>query len=262
MILDIDRYSHVASSLQRWDARFKIVAVGIYILALSFVESLPVILIGFGFAVAFILLSRIPFHFVAKLLQWVVIFLLPFFVILPLSYAGAEYGEFLGITFAWEGVRLATLIVIKAVTIVISAFAIFGTSRFDIAMFALQRLKCPGVIVQMLLFTYRYIFVFLAEMDRMDTAMKARGFVKRPNANTIKVMGGFVGTLLIRSFERTERVFKAMLSKGYQGELHTSVEFCAGAKDFVKSALVIAASGMLLIFEFNHFFHRAVEAWY
>lgn len=262
MILDIDRHAHVASALQRWDPRFKIVSVGVFIAAIAFIQSLPVAAMALIMAASLIALSRIPMTFVAKLLQWVVMFLLPFFIILPLSYPGHELGRFLGMEFAWEGVRLAVLIVIKGVTIVMCALAIFGTSRFDVAMFALQRLRCPPVLVQMMLFTYRYIFVFLAEMERMDTAMKARGFVKRPNAYTMRVMGGFVGTLLIRSFERTERVFKAMLSKGYQGELHSLLEFHAAGKDYLKSVLVVTLAVMVMYSEFSGRFQAAVHGWY
>lgn len=262
MILDIDRHAHVSSSLQRWDPRFKIVSVGVFIASIAFIQTLPVAVMALTLASAMIVLSRIPVAFVAKLLQWVVMFLLPFFIILPLSYPGHDHSQFLGMDFAWEGVRLALLIVIKGITIVMCALSIFGTSRFDVAMFALQRLKCPHVLVQLLLFTYRYIFVFLAEMERMDTAMKARGFIKRPNAYTVRVMGGFIGTLLIRSFERTERVFKAMLSKGYQGELHSLLEFHSSGKDYVKSIVVAALAALVLCSEFSGRFQAAVHSWY
>lgn len=262
MILDIDRHAHIGSPLQRWDPRFKILTIGVFIAAVAFVQTLPVALLAMLMACAMIASSRIPLAFVAKLLQWVVLFLLPFFVILPLTYPGHEHGQVSGVVFAWEGVRLAWLVVIKAVTIVMCALAIFGTSRFDVAMFAMQRLKCPAVLVQLLLFTYRYIFVFLAEMERMDTAMKARGFIKRPNTYTLKVMGGFIGTLLIRSLERTERVFKAMLSKGYQGELHSLLEFRATAKDYVKSVIVALLAVLVLCLEFGGRFPAAAHGWY
>ena len=95
----------------------------------------------------------------------------------------------------------------------------------------------------------------------MDTAMKARGFVKKPNIYTMKVMGGFVGTLLIRSFERTERIYKAMLSKGYQGEFLTLVEFNAGSKDVIKAVLVLAVSIGLFSVDMMALFSKAELAW-
>ena len=181
MALDIDRYSHVESSMQRWDPRIKILTLGIFVFTVALLHSIPMSIIAFVLAIILLTISRLPFHFVSHGVQFVSIFLLPLIIIMPLSYPGEAAFHVFGIPFAWEGLRLSISIVIKALAIVISAFAIFGTSRFDISMIALQRLKCPKVIVQMLLFTYRYIFVFLAEMRRMDTAMGARGFVKKFN---------------------------------------------------------------------------------
>ena len=194
--------------------------------------------------------------------RWVLLFLLPFFIIMPLSYPGEAAFHVLGLPFAWEGLRLAVMIILKALAIVLTAYAIFGSSRFDISMLALQRLKCPKIIVQMLLFTYRYVFVFLAEMRRMDTAMSARGFVKKPNGRTLRVIGNFVGTLLIRSFERTERIYKAMLSKGYQGEFHTLVRFSADGLDWLKSVAVLVVTGMMIGADVLGVFRPAVEGWY
>ena len=262
MALDIDRHAHVESSIQRWDPRFKIVALFTLIFSIALLKSIPLVILGLLIAVGLLLLSRIPLGFVYQGMKLVVIFLLPFFLILPLTYPGETDFTFLGMPFAMEGLRLSVLIVIKAIAIVLIAFAIFGSCRFDINMIALQRLKCPSVIVQMMLFTYRYIFLFLSEMRRMDTAMKARGFVKKPNMYTLNVMGGFVGTLLVRSFERTERIYKAMLSKGYNGEFHTLVEFKADAKDIIKLVLVLGIAVALLGTDFTSMFIHAEQGWY
>lgn len=262
MSLDIDRHSQLASSIQRWDPRFKIASLLVLVFSIALVKSIPLVMCGLLIAVALLLLSRIPLHFVYQGLKVIVLFLLPFFIILPLTYPGEVQTHLLGMPFAMEGLRLAFLIVIKAIAIVLVAYTIFGSSRIDINMIALQRLKCPPLIVQMLLFTYRYIFLFMEEMLRMDTAMKARGLVKKPDIYTMKVMGGFVGTLLIRSFERTDRIYKAMLSKGYQGEMHTMVEFKSDSKDFVKATLVIAVAIILFSIDMSGYFIAAAHAWY
>ena len=157
---------------------------------------------------------------------------------------------------------LATLIFIKALSIVLVTFAIFGSSRFDVSMLALQRLRCPKVIVQMVLYTYRYTFVFLEEMRRMHTSMRARGFVPGTNKRTLSVYGHFVGTLLIRSFERTDRVYKAMLSKGYQGDLHSMVTFQSFPVDYAKTLIMVVLAGALLTMDFGGMLHQAKQAWY
>lgn len=262
MALDIDRFAHLESSLHRWDPRAKIIAMVLFILVVAVLKTIPFALVALALAFVALTVSKIPLSFMAHGLKWVFLFLMPFFFILPLSYPGEPAFHVLGLPFAWEGLRLAILIVLKSVAIVITAYTIFGSARFDVSMIALQHLKCPKVIVQMLLFTYRYIFVFIAEMKRQDIAMKARGFVKRPNKYTINVLGGFIGTLLVRSFERTDRVYKAMLSKGYQGELHSLVEFNSTPKDSIKAGLVVVLAIALLIIDWMGVFQIAERGWY
>ena len=262
MPLDIDRFAHLASPLQRWDPRFKTFSLGMFILGVALIKAIPLGAAALAVALALVWTAGLPAHFVAGGVKWVLLFLLPFFLVMPLSYPGEPAFRIVGLPFAWEGLRLAVLIVLKAVAIVLTAYAIFGSSRFDVSMLALQRLKCPKIIVQMLLFTYRYVFVFLAEMQRMDTAMSARGFVKKADGRTLRVIGNFIGTLLVRSFERTERIYKAMLSKGYQGEFYSLREFTADGRDWLKAVLVLAVAGVLSGADAAGIFHRAAQGWY
>jgi cobalt/nickel transport system permease protein len=262
MPLDIDRFAHLASPLQRWDPRFKTFSLGIFILGVALIKALPLGAAALVVALVLVWTAGLPAYFVAGGVKWVLLFLLPFFLVMPLSYPGEPAFRIVGLPFAWEGLRLAVLIVLKAVAIVLTAYAIFGSSRFDVSMLALQRLKCPRIIVQMLLFTYRYVFVFLAEMQRMDTAMAARGFVKKADGRTLRVIGNFVGTLLVRSFERTERIYKAMLSKGYQGEFYSLTKFAADGTDWLKAILVLAVAAVLTGADAMGIFHQAVQGWY
>jgi cobalt/nickel transport system permease protein len=262
MPLDIDRFSHLVSPLQRWDPRFKIFSLGLFVLGVALIKAIPLSAIALVIALVLVWMAGLPTHFVAGGVKWVIIFLLPFFIIMPLSYPGENAIRLAGLPFAWEGLRLAVLIVLKAVAIVLTAYAIFGSSRFDISMLALQRLKCPRILVQMLLFTYRYVFVFLAEMQRMETAMRARGFVKKTDLRKLRVVGNFIGTLLIRSFERTERIYKAMLSKGYQGEFHSLTTFKSNRDDWYKMVLVLMLALSLMSIDFLGMFHPAARAWY
>jgi len=262
MPLDIDRFAHLDSAIQRWDPRVKIASLGVFVFCVAVLKTLPVAVLALLAAMVFLRITGLPLDFIVGGLKWVLLFLIPFFGIMPFSYPGPPAFEVLGLGFAWEGARLACLIVIKAVAIVMTAYAIFGSARFDVSMIALQRLKCPTIIVQMLLFTYRYIFVLIEEMRRMTTAMRVRGFVMGTNLYTLKVVGHFVGSLLVRSFERTERVYKAMLSKGYEGQFHTLVEFRTKNTDFAKAALVLGAAAFLVAVDLEGFFHTAVAGWY
>lgn len=262
MALDIDRYAHVASPLQRWDPRIKIAALLLLIIAIALLKTLPMAALALVLAIGMLLLTALPMHFVSHGLTFIIVFLLPFFIIMPLTYPGEPAFRVLGLPFAWEGFRLAALIFTKALSIVLISFSMFGSSRFDVSMLALQRLKCPRIIVQMLLFTYRYTFVFLDEMRRMYTSMRSRGFVARTDRKTLRIFGHFVGTLLVHSFERTERVYKAMLSKGYQGELHSMVEFRSQTRDYIKAGIVLLLAAAMLWGDLSGRFGLAEQAWY
>ncbi|MDR2877808.1 MAG: cobalt ECF transporter T component CbiQ [Chromatiales bacterium] len=262
MALDIDRYAHLGSPIQRWDPRFKIAALLLLILAIALLKTLPMAAAALTVAIVILLIAALPMHFVWHGMTFILVFLIPFFIVMPLTYPGEAAFRVLGLPFALEGLRLAALIFMKALSIVMISFAMFGSSRFDVSMLALQHLKCPRVLVQMLLFTYRYTFVFLDEMERMYTSMQARGFIARTDRRTLRVIGHFVGTLLVHSFERTERIYKAMLSKGYQGELHSMVRFHSHTSDFIKAAVVLVLALALAIADMSGHFSLAEQAWF
>lgn len=261
MAFDIDRYAHIASPLARWDARIKVATLGTFILAISLLKTIPFALAALILASGLLFAARLPWELVAGGVRWIILFLVPFFIIMPVSYPGSADLHVLGLPVAVEGVRLATLIVLKALAIALTAYATFGTSRFDVSMIALQHLKVPRLFVQMLLFTYRYIFVFVAELRRRETAMKARGFVPQANLQTLQTYGNFVGTLLVRSFERTDRIYKAMLSKGYEGEYRTLTSFAATAMDWLKAALLLTIAAVLFFADHAGIFPPAVQGW-
>jgi len=262
MSFEIDRYAHLPSTIQRWDPRFKIAALGILIFLIALLQSLPLSFASLVIALLTFTLSGLPYRLAATGLKWLIYFLLPFFILLPMSFPTHAPLSVLGVTLAPEGLRLALLISVKAVAVVLLCYATFGSARFHHSMYALQKLRCPAFLIHMLLFTYRYIFVLIEEMRRMYKAMLSRGFQPRMNRHTLHILGYFVGNLLLRSIERTERIYKAMLSKGFDGEFHTLVTFQSKPVDWQKTLIFTALA--LLLWYGDHFgpFPRAIEAWY
>jgi cobalt/nickel transport system permease protein len=68
-----------------------------------------------------------------------------------------------------------------------------------------------------LLFLYRYLFVLLEESLRMIRAREARSFGKK--GKEMKTFVRLISVLLIRSVERAERIYQAMVSRGFRGEI-------------------------------------------
>ncbi|WP_422446850.1 energy-coupling factor transporter transmembrane component T family protein [Thermoanaerobacterium sp. DL9XJH110] len=111
-------------------------------------------------------------------------------------------------------------------------------------LFSLRSLRVPGILVNLVGFTIRYADILNGELSRMMIARKARGYTGGKNfwhMNTMKVTGQTVAVLFLRSIERSERVYSAMLSRGYDGEIRF-VQFSKkpGIEDFLVAAAVIA----------------------
>jgi len=141
-----------------------------------------------------------------------------------------------------KGLRLALLIALRAISICLLMFPMVGTTEFHKSLKALQKLKIPNKLIQMIMFTYRYIFVFIGEMERMFTAAKARLFRKKTNIFTLKIIGNLIGMLFIRAFERAQRIYNAMASRGYKGNIKTLDEFKLCKKDFIKAFFILISA--------------------
>ena len=75
----------------------------------------------------------------------------------------------------------------------------------------------PAGLVQTLAFAARYLSVLERELGAVRQAMRARGFRARSDRHTYRSMGYFVGALVVRAFDRSERVLEAMRCRGFDG---------------------------------------------
>ncbi|MFD2360463.1 energy-coupling factor transporter transmembrane component T family protein [Saccharococcus thermophilus] len=110
-------------------------------------------------------------------------------------------------------------IFIKCSLTVTASILLIATTGMDRLAAALRMLKIPKIFVLQLLLTYRYISVLIEEVSRMMRAYSLRA----PGQKGIKwsVWGSFAGQILLRTFERAERVYQAMSLRGFTGEYHT-----------------------------------------
>ena len=85
---------------------------------------------------------------------------------------------------------------------------------------AMRRLGVPRLLVATLQFMERYVHVLAEELARMSQARRARSFQRGRNLSW-SLLTGMLGMLLLRSFERAERVHSAMLARGWDGTIRT-----------------------------------------
>lgn len=227
-----DRYHHGQSQLHSLDPRIKVILTILFILSnallpdgawVAFALAWGVVIfanlmsnlgIGFTFKRSFIAL---PFALAAI----TVLFSIPgkpvtsfHFLMWNLTITDAGLLRFISIVVrSWLSVQMAILLV--------------AVTEFPKIIHALAHLRVPAIITVIISFLYRYLFVLTDEVIRMMRARQARSAAAagiRSGGSVAwraQIAGHMAGQLFLRSYERSDRIYNAMLSRGYKGELMT-----------------------------------------
>jgi cobalt/nickel transport system permease protein len=117
-------------------------------------------------------------------------------------------------------VAVALAIVAKNSLAFLAMMVLVHVTPFRSLLAAMGRLGLPAVIVSTLQFMERQTFILFDELRRMTLARRSRTF-RRTRRLDFGMAGGLIGMLLLRSFERGERVHAAMLARGWDGTVRS-----------------------------------------
>lgn len=241
----IDQHASLQSPIHRLDPRAKIIAFSVLVFSVVFLVNIRLALLGLCTSILIMSISKIPAAFVIHRIKWVFFFLFPLLFILPLTTDGTIMFSIAGFPFTYEGLEHAFLILTRGTAAIILVVVMLGSMRFDTTIKALYMLKVPATLVQMLMFTYRYIFVIIDEFQRMRKAITAKGFSFKTNRYGLSILGNLIGMLILKSYDRAERVYQSMVAKGYTGNPATLATFEMKAKDYIISASMIGFAVLL-----------------
>ncbi|MBD2099417.1 cobalt ECF transporter T component CbiQ [Leptolyngbya sp. FACHB-261] len=115
-----------------------------------------------------------------------------------------------------EGLEVLGSVTLKALLSLLTLNLLILTTSVPALLHALVSLRTPKLLVAILESMYRYIAVILEEVSCMRRAATSRNFSGNGRWQR-QVLGNMIGILFIRSFQRGERVYQAMKSRGYQG---------------------------------------------
>jgi len=139
---------------------------------------------------------------------------------------------------SWLSVQMAILLV--------------ASSPFPDIIHALEHLRIPTILTTIIAFLYRYLFVLADEVFRLMRARESRAAAmpgKRSGGSLTwraGVAGHMAGQLFLRSYERSDRVYNAMLARGYAGHMETINPHELRRRDYLTAALSLIA---ILIFQ-------------
>lgn len=218
----IDDIAAGDSPIHRLDARAKILAFTALIVVS--VTTPPTSIGAFAgylaIALVTLLVSRVPLGYVAKRSLVVIPFALMVAASMPfMSHTAASSPLFAwrGIHVSREGLLILWNVAIKAYVGVVCLVTLSTTTPFPKLLQGLEQLHAPKLVTLLVSFLYRYLFVLADEALRMKRAAASRGYRGRWlwQAGTV---GHLIGTLFLRSYERGERVYLAMASRGFTGK--------------------------------------------
>lgn len=118
-------------------------------------------------------------------------------------------------------VSMLTLM-LKGVLSVLASYLLIATTSIEKICRALRQVKCPKIIVTEILLIYRYITIFISEVQSVSSAYSLRA--PKQKGIHIKAWGSLVGSILLRSFDRANKVFDSMNMRGYNGEFKYAVK--------------------------------------
>lgn len=238
----LDKYSSLDSSIHHMDARAKIVMFFVLIvMAVSTpATSYLAFAVYFGILLILLLLSRLPWLHVLKRSLIIIPFVLMVAIFIPFLKTDAVGGGYnlVGLNMSKSGLLVLWNVVAKSYISVISLIVLSSSTPFKDLMRGFERLKVPSIFIAISSFMYRYLFIVTDEAMRMKIARDSRNFSGRWIWDT-RIIGHMVGTLFLRSYERGERVYMAMASRGYDGTIKVFDDTEITKKDYLFSGIII-----------------------
>ncbi|MFJ6721080.1 MULTISPECIES: cobalt ECF transporter T component CbiQ [unclassified Streptomyces] len=179
--------------------------------------------------------ARVPAGFLLRRLLIEVPFV-AFAVLMPFVAQG-ERVEVLGMSLSVSGLWGAWNVLAKGTLGVAASVLLASTTELRALLLGMQRLKLPPLLVQIATFMIRYGDVITGELRRMSIARRSRGFEAR-GVRHWGVLAKTAGSLFIRSYERGERVYLAMISRGYTGSMPVIDDITASRAQWAYAAVL------------------------
>jgi cobalt/nickel transport system permease protein len=117
---------------------------------------------------------------------------------------------------------------IRISTCVLALILLSSTTPFFDLLKGFQRLKVPNIFIILIMFTYRYFFVFIEELYRMKLARKSKGF---------------------RGGKRGVRIYDALVTRGYRGEIKTLTPLKFKSLDYCFCSIFMVISILLIYYD-------------
>jgi cobalt/nickel transport system permease protein len=241
----LDQLSYQDTCLHRLDSRVKVIATMLFLFTVVSFPKYEVMALFpfFLFPVLLMTIGEIPILFILKKILLVSPFALFIGIFNPLLDT-TTVAVIAGIPVSAGWISF-TAIMLKFSLTISAAILLIATTSFPGVCHALRQLGFPSLFTSQLLFLYRYIFVLMEEAMRITRARDMRSFGRR--GTEMKVFVRLIGILFLRTVDRAERIYYAMLSRGFQGDILSLKQSHIKASDL---AFLTVTISLLVVFRF------------
>ena len=210
---------HSKSQLHELSPQLKILATLLIVISIAFSKIINPFQIISHAVIVFLIIrfSNIPLKTYLKRLTLDIPFIL-FALFLPFLSSGNNDMVFTLFTFEIYRTGLLEMfaILFKATAGLSMGIVLTATTTNIELIYGLQKLKLPLIIIAIMSFAIRYIDVFIDEFKRVKISMQSRGYIEK-GIKTLLPIAYASGAMLIRGYERGERVYLSMISRGFTG---------------------------------------------
>lgn len=235
------------SIIHRFDPRLKIVYAFVFSCTIALQNELLPSLVGLSISIFLIIIARIKIQEVIKRLLVVDEFILLLWIVLPLTYPGKELLDIWSLKISYEGVLFTLLLTIKANALMLILISLVATSSIFDIVHSLLHLKIPEKVVFLFFLIYRYIWILFDERERIIKAVKAKGFKFRNSIHTYRTIAYIVGSLLVKSYNRAENLYRAMVCRGFRGKFWLIDHFKFKFVDVLVAILLTICNVVIII---------------
>jgi cobalt/nickel transport system permease protein len=230
-----------ASPIHRLDPRAKIIALlAVTLTAVSTPLAAWPTYVGCAVVLTGVALTaRIPVRDVWRRARFVLPLVLLVASLVPFVRSGGRAYDLGPLTVHEAGLQTLATVSVKATIGTVSAVLLAATTSFPNVLRGLEAMRVPRLLVVIAAFMYRYLFVIAEETGRMRAALAARGYRPR-TALHAGALGRLATAMFLRTYARGERVYLAMLARGYSGRMPHLAPLVPGRLDLAFVGLVLA----------------------
>lgn len=229
----VEPFAYGNSLVHRLDPRVKVITAALFSVVVALTYEPAVLCVAAGSILALLFAARLSLKKVLSRLVVVNGFILVLWLFLPFTTPGKTLFSVFGLDATFEGISYAALITMKSNTILLSSMVLLSTCPIFDLVHALNYFYVPNKLIHIFFISYRYLHVINKEYIRLTNAMKVRCFKPGHNLHTYKSLAYLVGILILKSYERSRRIYSAMLCRGFKGRFYILEHRNFRALDFI-----------------------------